>query len=178
MRVSGKRYAQAVFEIACKANQLTEWLDGLKRIANITQNADLVSVLEEPGIAFDLKKQIIDELLEEIKTPLALNLVYLLVAKNRIEIIPSIKIEYSKLLDVYNGIERAVVITAVPIDDGEKDKLLRGIGVLISHKVVGNFAIDPDIIGGVIVRIGDKLIDGSIKNKLSGLKKSLVGDGN
>ena len=174
MRVSGKRYAQAVFEIACESNQLTEWLDSLKRIANITQNADLMSVLEKPGIPFDLKKQIIDKLLEGV-TPLALNLCYLLVAKGRLEIIPSIETEYSKLLDAYNGIGRAKVITAVPIDNIEKDKLLHSVGVLISRKVLGDFAVDPDIIGGVIVRIGDKLIDGSIKNKLSGLKKSLVG---
>jgi len=107
-------------------------------------------------------------------SPLALNLVYFLIARTRIGILHRIVAEYGELVDAYNGIEHAEVVTPFPMDEAERGALGdRLAGVLGKKKVVLRTRVDPAIIGGMVARIGDRLIDGSTRTKLDGLKRSL-----
>ena len=85
--------------------------------------------------------------------------------------------EYQQLLDSYRGIEQAEVTTAIPIDDEAKLKLGKCLGAIVGKKVVLKPEVDPSIIGGIIARIGGKLLDGSTRSKLAALKKELIGAG-
>jgi F-type H+-transporting ATPase subunit delta len=69
----------------------------------------------------------------------------------------------------------ADVITAVPVDDKDKEKLAERIGTLVAKKVLVKPEVDPEILGGIIARVGGKLLDGSTRSKLAALKKELVG---
>lgn len=171
--VSGKRYAQAIFEIAQEEKQLKEWQLDLRRIAEVMQNPELVAFLESPKVSFDLKRKLLEEQLKVI-SPLALNLACLLVAKDKFKIANSIATEYDRLLDAYYGIEHAEVITAIPVDDKDRKKLLQDLEALTKKKIVAEIQVDPAIVGGAIIKIGDKLIDGSTKSKLAILKKTLI----
>lgn len=172
-KVGSKRYAQAVFEIACEENQLNEWLNSLKRITEVMQNTELKTVLENPKLSFDAKKQLVANCLEGI-VPSALNLAYFLIVKRRAELAPLIEVEYKNLLDMYNGVKRAKVVTAVPIDETSKDSITNMLEKLTGYKIIVEPEVDSDIIGGMKVKIGDKLIDGSVKNRLEALKESLL----
>ena len=80
---------------------------------------------------------------------------------------------YQRLLDSYRGIEQAEVTTAVPLDDEDKPRLEEYLGAIVGKKVVLKPEIDSSLIGGVIARVGGKLLDGSTRSKLEALKREL-----
>jgi len=85
--------------------------------------------------------------------------------------------EYQRLLDSYRGIEQAEVITAVPLGDEGKLKLGKRLAAVFDKKVVLKSGVDSSLIGGIIVRIGGKLIDGSTRSRLESLKRELISAG-
>ncbi len=170
---SAKRYAQAALELAQEGNELDEWQLSLKRIAELMSDAELMALLESPKIPFSLKKGLLEERLKGIN-PLALNLACLLVAKGNLKIADKIAAEYEHLLDAYRGIEHAEVTTAIPLDDEDKEKLSQHLEMIAGKKVIIETQVNPSIIGGIIARIDDKLLDGSVRSKLEILRESLA----
>jgi F-type H+-transporting ATPase subunit delta len=110
--------------------------------------------------------------------PLAIKLVLLLSAKDRLSIIDDIAEGYQALVDNYRGIEGAEVAevtTAIPLDDEYQLRVAQRITEIIGKPIMLKPKVDPGIIGGIIIRVGDKLIDGSIRSKLAALRKDLGG---
>jgi F-type H+-transporting ATPase subunit delta len=173
-RAYARRYAQAVFEIALKAKELDRWQSDLRKIVSVVDDTEFMAVMESPRLHFGDKARLISERLEGLK-PLALNLVLLLVSRNRLGMIGEIADDYQQRLDSYRGIESAEVITAVPLDDKDKLKLAEHLGAIVGKKVVLKSRVAPELIGGIVARIGGKLLDGSTRSKLADLKKELVG---
>ena len=176
VRVYARRYSQAVFEMALEAKELDSWQSDLRKIASLAEYATLVAFLENPKIHFEAKVRLLSERLDGIN-PLALNLAYLLVARGRLSMIGDIADDYQQLLDSYRGIESADVITAIPLGEEDKLKLAEHLGAVIGKKVVLRTGVDSSLIGGLIARIGGKLLDGSTRSKLEALKKELAGAG-
>ncbi len=178
--MSGKsyvgRYAQAVFEIALEKKELERWQSDLKTVVGVVGDVSFKAFLESPKFRFDDKSKLLSERLKDIN-PLALHLVYLLVHRGKLDLIGAITDEYRRKLDSYHGIEQADVITAVPLGDREKEKLVENLSTIVGKKVVIRAEVDPDIIGGLTARIGGKLLDGSTRRKLVNLKRELAGTG-
>lgn len=172
-RASVRRYAQALFEIALKTKELDKWQSDLENVAGITGEVELVAFLESPKINFDDKAGILSERFKDVNS-LALNLVLLLASKGGLGSIGGIADEYQRLLDRYRGVESAEVITAVPLTDEDKHKLAEDIGVIFGKRVILKTEVNPELIGGIVVRVGGKLLDGSIQSKLLALKKELA----
>jgi F-type H+-transporting ATPase subunit delta len=172
-RVYARRYSQAVFNIALETNELDRWQSDLRKIASLAEDAVLIAVLESPKFHFDVKARLLSELLGDIN-PLALNLVYLLVSRGRLAMVGDIADEYQRLLDSYRGIERAEVATAIPLDDEDKLRLAERLGAVVGKKVVLKPEVDSSLIGGIVARIGGKLLDGSTRSKLTALKGELT----
>jgi F-type H+-transporting ATPase subunit delta len=170
---SGKRYAQAAFKLALEKGELDSWQASLRKTADITTDEKLMGLLESPKLPLETKKALLAELLGKVN-PLALNLAYLLVHKDRLGIAGDISQQYDRLLDAYRGIEHVEAITALPLDDEERERISNRFGEIIGHKVIIDAQVDPSIVGGIKARIGDTLIDGSVKSKLGALRKSLV----
>ena len=170
---SGKRYAQAAFELALERNELEGWQEGLKKISSLTTNEDLMAFLQSPRLPFDAKKELLRKQLGEIH-PLVFNLILLLVKKGSLRLVGNILQEYLALLDAHRGVDRANVIAAVPFTDETRTSISERLGKMVGRKVVMDDTVDPSIIGGFIARVGDILIDGSIRQRLESLKKSLV----
>ena len=173
-RAYAKRYAQAVFQIAVERAELDRWQSDLRKIASLGEDAAFTMLLESPKLHFDDKARLLSEQLGDIN-PLALNLVYLLVAKGGLNIAGKIADEYQLLLDNYHGIEQAEVITAIPLDDEERLKLEERLGAVVGKKVVIKPEVDSSLIGGIVARIGGKLLDGSTRSRLEALKRELSG---
>ncbi|MFC2066216.1 ATP synthase F1 subunit delta [Chloroflexota bacterium] len=175
-RAYAKRYSQAVFEIALEKNELERWQSDLGKIVGVVGDATFTAFLESPKFHLADKASLLSERLEGIN-PLALNLVHLLVARGRLDILGDVTDEYQRLLDSYHGIEQAEVITVVPLEDKDKQKLAEYLGAIVDKKVVLTSEVDRSLIGGVIARIGGKLLDGSTRSKLAALKRELSGVG-
>lgn len=173
-RASARRHAQAVFQIALEQNELDRWRSDLGMIAEAMKDSVIYAFLENPKIHFGEKTKIMSQRLEGIG-PLAMNLALLLVAKKRLGIVEEIVYEYGRLVDEHRGIAHAKVATAVPLDEKYKDSVTHRLSDALGKKILLVTQVDPFIIGGLTVRVGDKLIDGSTKSRLQALKKSLVG---
>lgn len=169
---SGKRYAQAVFELALEKGELDSWRASLKSIAELTGDEKLMALLADPKVPFETKKAVLAEFLGTTNQ-LALNLAYLLVHKHRLNIAGDISQQYDRLLDAHYGIEHVVVVTAVPLDDEERRSISSRFEKMIGRKVVIDARVDPAILGGIKARIDDTLIDGSVQSKLEALRKRL-----
>jgi len=170
---SAKRHAQAVFQIAVDGNAVEQWRSELETIASALSEPELAAILEDPKIHFSDKVQLIDKCLPGL-SQLALNFVYLLVSRQRLGILEGVVAEYERMADAYNGLEHARVITAIPVDEEDKEKLSQHLATMTGKQIVLATDVDPAIIGGFVARVGDKLIDGSTRAKLEALKKKLV----
>jgi F-type H+-transporting ATPase subunit delta len=173
-KANARRYAQAVFEIALEKKELERWQTDLQKVVAAISDGDFLAALESPKIKFEDKSRFIKKRLGDI-SPLAFNLVQLLVSRSSINIMPEVAREYKNLLDEHRGIKAAEIITAVGIDDKEKSKLAAKLGELVGAKVEISSQVKPDILGGVVVRVGGKLLDGSTRSRLTALKRDLAG---
>ncbi len=172
-RASVRRHAQAVFGIALEHEDLDTWRGDLRRISEAMKDPLLVAFLESPKIHFEQKTRILSQRLEGIN-PLAMNLVFLLVARGRLGISGDIAVEYERLLDEHRGLAHAEVTTAIPLDSEEKERLTHRLSDIIGKEIMLATKVEPSIIGGLIARVGDKLIDGSTRSRLRALRESLV----
>jgi len=170
---SGKRYAQAAFELALKKNDLESWQQGLRKIADLAKDEELMGLLQNPRLPFPAKKNLIEKRLGEI-SPLPFNLALLLVSKGIFKRSGDIYRQYNNLLDAHLGVERANVTAALPLGDEERETISLYLGKMRERKVVLDAQVDSSIIGGFIARVGDTLIDGSIRQRLENLKKNLT----
>jgi F-type H+-transporting ATPase subunit delta len=170
---SSKRYAQASFEIALARNELESWQGALEKITDFSKDEEIMALLQNPRLPFEAKKSLLQKGLGKIN-PLAFNLALLLASKGLLRQSGDILKQYNHLLDAHRGIERAQVKTALPLGDEEKSTISRRLGEMVERQVVIDGQVDSSIIGGFIARIGDRLIDGSIRQRLEALKKKLV----
>ena len=169
-----RRYSQAVFEIALETKELDRWQSDLKKIAVMAEDATFMALLESPRFHFDKKAELVSMRLKGVN-PLALNLVLLLVTRGKLGMIGDIADEYQRRLDSYRGIEPAEVTTAVPLNDEDRAKLSRHLGAIVGKEVVLRCEVDPALLGGIVTRIGGKLLDGSTRSKLEALKREIIG---
>ncbi|MFH1662856.1 MAG: ATP synthase F1 subunit delta [Chloroflexota bacterium] len=170
---SARRYAQAVFELDGKKN-INDRQSELEEVAKLGQDAEIIAYLNNPKVSFDDKIGLLHDRLSDV-TKTVLNLVYLLISKGRVSMLPDIADEYRHLVDEHNGIERADVTTAIPIDDKDRQNLSEKLSDITGKKVIiESEHVDPDLIGGIIVKVAGKLIDGSTRGRLAELKKEMI----
>jgi len=169
---SGKRYAQALFELALERGAPENCRNSLKKAVDTVAEGKLMDILENPRLPFEVKKAALGVLLGDME-PLADNLISLLMTRGRLRILGDVAEHYERLLDRYHGIVRAEVLTAVLLNDQDRERFSALFAQLIGHTVIIDSRLDPSILGGFKARIGDVLIDGSIRNALESLKKSL-----
>ncbi len=173
-KAHARRYAQAVFEIALEKKELERWQADLEKVAGVLADEMLLAAMDSPKITYENKARLVNERLKDIG-PLTRNLVLLLVYRNGAGMIREIVAEYHRMVDAYYGIQAAEVVTAVPLDDKDKDRLAENLSELVGSRVFLKTAVDPEILGGIVARVGGKLLDGSTRSRLVELKKELGG---
>jgi F-type H+-transporting ATPase subunit delta len=169
-----RRYASAIFEIAKERGDLDQWREALGAMRDVLTTPQVALFLENPKVSFDKKKEVVDSVMPDL-APLQRNLLYLLIDKRRTEIVDSVSTEYEALLNDYRGIAYADVTTAVPLSAPEEVALADKLSRLSGKEIRLRSSVDPAIIGGVVARIGDRLIDGSVKGRLTALRQRMVG---
>lgn len=171
-RYSARRYARAVFEIALGKGKMDAWQTGLEEVARLARDRQIALYLESPDISFEDKARLLSDKLGDIEI-LVLNLVYLLITRGRFGILAGIVDEYQQLLDEYKNIERAEATTAITLDENDKKRLAKKLGDITGKTVIVRHEVNPELLGGVVVRVGGKLMDGSTRGKLEALKREL-----
>ena len=171
-RGSARRHAQAIFQIARAAGELEKWREELKKVAQAVADPVLSLLLESPRLGLADKVALLREGLPGAD-PLVLNYAGLLVARGRQKLAGDVADEYQRLLDAHHGIEHAEVTTAVPLEGDEAGRLAERLGQMLGKRVVLEAKVDAAIIGGLVARVGDRLLDGSTRTRLQLLKKSL-----
>ena len=170
-----KEYAQAVFDTAVEKGELDVWRADLNIIAATVREPTLSGVLRSANLSPSQKMEAISHRLIKV-SPQALNFVRLLIEQDRIELIDQILSEYERLLDThYLGVEYVEVTTAISLDEEQKERVSRRLTEIRGKQIRLGTQTDPSIVGGMIIRIGDRVIDGSVRSKLLELKLSLGG---
>jgi F-type H+-transporting ATPase subunit delta len=170
---SAIRYAKAILEIADSKGVASEVSADMTLIAKtITGNTELTHFIQNPLIKTDTKKDVVIEVFASVN-PVTQSLFHLLLENKRFEILAAIAVEYNNLFDVMNGVEVAKVTTAFPIDAALEAKVLAKIATFSDKKVTIENTVDASIIGGFILRIGDKQYNASVANRLHVLKREL-----
>jgi len=167
------RYAKAILEIADSKKSAAEVSVDMALIAStIAGNLELHSFIQNPLIKTDTKKDVVLEVFASVNA-VTKSLFHLLLENKRFEILDAIALEYNNLFDIMNGVEVAKVTTAIPMDAALEAKVLAKIATFSNKKITIENTIDPSIIGGFILRIGDKQYNASIANRLQVLKREL-----
>lgn len=171
---AGRRYAHAIFDLAREQNKLDQWAADLDVITQTFAEPGVQGFLENPKTARGNKVQFVKNVLDTRVSKEAITLAQMLVQRERQAYATSINNEFTKLWNRLRGIEIAVVTTAVPVNEEEENLIRARLSAITGKQITTQMTVDPDIIGGLIARVGDTLIDGSIRARLQNLRKQLA----
>ncbi len=170
---SARRYAQAVFELAQEGGTLDAWRRDLGLMAEVFSDPTVGSYFRNPKRKAETAQTTAQGLFEGRVHPQALNLLQMLARQQRTDLLPLIQERFEALLREAQGIVIADVTTAVPVDQDEQRQIGEQLARITGKRVQLRMQVDPSIIGGLVARIGDKLIDGSVTTSLQQLRQRL-----
>ena len=171
---AARRYAQAVLDIAKENNTLDQWLADLKAVTAVFGSEGAASALEDPSFKEEDQRRVIDERLASLKVqPVVANLLYMLVQRQRLALLPRILESYQQLYNKEKGIVVADVTSAVPLDEAQQKRVVAELSKITGKSIELRVHQDPSILGGLITRIGDELIDASVATRLATLSQRL-----
>ncbi|OME87204.1 ATP synthase F1 subunit delta [Paenibacillus sp. FSL A5-0031] len=171
--VVAKRYAKALFEVAQQQKVVSEVQEQLKLIVQaLEQDADIEKFLSVPSIAPEQKIAVLKAAFGDRVSSLVFNTVQILITRRRQDIIAEVYAAYTKVAGDSLGQAHATVYSAQALSDAELANVAAQFGQLTGKAIIAEQIVDPSLLGGVQVRIGDRLYDGSLSGKLERLQKS------
>lgn len=174
---TARRYAEASFELAVEQHALDRWREDVRLIAEYFGTHQLQFILGEPNIRLDRKIQVVEDLLASKVQHDALGLALLLVERGLVELAPLIAADFEQRYNDYNNQVRATVTTARPLDEDLRERVRQDLHEITGKTILLDEQVDPEILGGVVARVGDTLIDGSVRRRLTLLRQQLVRGG-
>jgi F-type H+-transporting ATPase subunit delta len=172
-RSTARRYAEAAFEIAVRDDAVEAWLAALTAAEERLSDERVARILESPAVPLAARIELLDGLLVVDRTG-PRNLIALLIRRGRFDELGAVLREFRRLDARRKGLVEAIVTSAAPLDDAERAALAERLTALTGQTVQTQERVDPDLIGGIQVRIGDRLIDGSVRGRLERLRASLT----
>ncbi|MFD0673723.1 F0F1 ATP synthase subunit delta [Cohnella sp. GCM10027633] len=172
--VVAKRYAKALFQLANENGLVSEVESKLSLVVSTVENdATIRAFLSAPNIALSAKVAALKSAFDDKASSFVLNTVSLLIERGREGEIASVLEAYLQVAGNVLGRADAIVTSSTPLSEVEKNKLAVKFGALLGKTVRVTNAVNPELLGGLTVRIGDTLYDGSLKGKLDRLDKTL-----
>jgi F-type H+-transporting ATPase subunit delta len=169
-----RRYAGAIFELAQKQHVLDQTLADLKGIAEVFTNRKLAYLLREPKVPAQRKETALRKALTSKVQPMSLNLALLVVQRELVDLMPKIATELEKLVLDYHNQAIAEVTTAAEMDKTQSDLVKGALERSTGKNILLHTQIDPSILGGLIARVGDQIVDSSIRYRLHALQQQLL----
>lgn len=174
--IVARRYAQALLELGVEDGSLDRIVDEMNTVAQAWDAShDLRNALENPLVAHAAKKAVMGELADQIgATATTRHALMLLVDRRRTKTLPYVASYLRELADARKGVLRAEVTTAAPLSDAYYARLQAQLEKMTGKKVVVDRKMDPALIAGVVTRIGDRILDGSLRTRLQSIRDSLM----
>ena len=174
INVIADRYAQALFEVGEETQTTSELYQELKQLVDIlNENKDLYNFLKSPLIGREDKKNVMNNIFEDQLSKNMNNFLKIVIDKDRISVIENIQESYKSLLNDKNNILEGTAITAVALNEKEIKDLEKNLSTKYNKNVTLTNVVDETILGGVLVKLGNEEIDGTIRTRLSRMKKQL-----
>ena len=168
----GKEYGAALFMLGCEDNTKYEYAEALKFISEvIEENPGYSELLSSPNIPMSERLAVIDRAFESALPTPVLSFLKLLCEKNRIDCLSEAMQEYKKLLDLSEKRSDAVIRSAIPLTEQQKNRLKEKLERLCGNQVTMIYEIDESLMGGIIVEIDGKVLDGSLRHRLNEVKE-------
>jgi F-type H+-transporting ATPase subunit delta len=168
-----RRYADAAFEIGLRDGTVEVWRRELDAAAATAADVSLMGALANPAMPVEQRIDAAERVFADLSQPVR-NLVLLLVRRGRIEQLPRVAAEFRRLDNARQGITLATATSAAPLSPDEVRALTARMEQLTGGRVELDLRTDPSLLGGLVVRIGDRLIDGSVRGRLERLRNQLV----
>ena len=170
-----KNYAEALLELARRAEDPSGWGKLMRDVANgMQQDITVQHFLESPKISEQQKNDVFFKALGDSVPRHFLRFLQTLVRKRRQLLIPEISSEYDKLLDIHEGRVHANVTVARETSDADTARIAEQLSRVVGKTVVPHVNVNPAILGGVVVKIGDTVMDGSVRRRLARLKGQML----
>ncbi|PXW29718.1 F0F1 ATP synthase subunit delta [Paraburkholderia caballeronis] len=168
-------YAEALFGVA-EAGDIAAWSTLVAELAQVAAVPEVLSVATSPKVA---PEQVIDLLLSAAKSPLkdspeAKNFVQMLVDNHRLQLLPQIHEQFEALRNANEGAADALIVSAFPIDGAQLNDLIASLERKFKCKLKPTVEVDPSLIGGVRVTVGDEVLDTSVRARLAGMQAALT----
>ena len=167
-----RRYAEAAFQLATRDGSIETWRREVELAAGMV-DGQLMAVLANPAVPLEERLDAADRVLAHLSQPVR-NLVLLLVRRHRIEQLPRVVAEFTRLDERRRGITHATATSASPLTDAEVRALTGRLEQMTGGRIALETDVDADLLGGLIVRVGDRLIDGSVRGRLERLRNQLA----
>ena len=170
-----KNYAQALLVLATKGNQIDAYSALINGMADaVRQDIVLQRFLQAPQVSAGIKRDVLRKALSDKAPRHFVLFIEKLVSNRRQMLIPEIAVEFVDLVDAQQGRVHATVTVAQAPRDGEAAEISKRLTAAFGKEVVAHLNVNPAILGGVIVRVGDTVMDGSVRRRLSMLRQALV----
>ena len=170
---AARRYAEAAFQVGRSESTLDRWEADLTRLGEAVRVPELRTVLQHPAIPFGDKERVLRRAVDDV-APGPMNLVLLMIRRGRPRALEPMLTHFHELVRRERGVVRAVVRTALALDERERAELNARLGALTGRQVDLEELVDPTLIGGLAVRIGDQLYDASVRGRLERLRAKLT----
>jgi F-type H+-transporting ATPase subunit delta len=169
-----RRYAAAIFDIGMKQHTLDRTLEDVQEIAKLFSIRKLAYLLREPNIPAERKEAALRQGLAAKVLPTSLNLALLVVQRELVDLMPNIARELNQLVLDYKNEAKAEVTTATQLDESTQSRVQQALERMTGKKIMLATRIQPNILGGVVARVGDQVIDGSVERRLKLLQQQLL----
>jgi F-type H+-transporting ATPase subunit delta len=172
-----KRYAKALVEIGVEKDAVEKYGRDLSELATMMETSrDFFELLVNPVFPREDKKRVAGLILDKLGTdPVVRNFVNLLIDRKRIDQLVGIEKAFRSQVDDLRGITRGEVTSAIPLDADELNRITMALSRSTGKKVILTPKVDPSLIGGLFAKVGDTVLDGTIRTQLNQLKESLKG---
>ncbi|MBI1394417.1 MAG: F0F1 ATP synthase subunit delta [Betaproteobacteria bacterium] len=166
-------YAEAAFKLADESNRLGDWSDALGALALVSQDERILATTGDPRLSVGDVANTFLRVLEGRLFPEAENFVRVMAENRRLDLLPSVREQFETLKNEREGVQEVEIVTAFPLDAAHEQDLVGRLEKQTGKKVVARISVDPELIGGARIVIGDKVIDASARAQLAALENAL-----
>ncbi len=167
-----RRYARALYQLAVETKSLDDVLQAIANVAHAYASSDdFKRIALNPLVKAEIKQKLMSSV---TSNKLVLKFTDLLVRRKRVDLLPIIHEQFVAMADEMHGLHRALVKTAMPLTDAQKRTIESDLAQRLGGKILGQFEVAKDLIGGVWVKMGDKVLDASIKGRIETFRHQLM----
>jgi F-type H+-transporting ATPase subunit delta len=167
-------YAEAAFKLAVENRNLVGWSDMLSLLAGVVEDDAIASRISDPNIDDRALESLLLGVFGDKLDGQGRNFLQVLIQNKRLMLLPQIREQYEELRREHEGVVEATIVSALPMDDAQTGKLVAALEAKQGRKVTARVEIDPELIGGVRIVVGDKVIDATVRGRLDAMAAALA----